>query len=806
MPDEDARGRPPDYYYDDDSAAVMSVRSTASFLDGFRARLSSFVTAGRRHDIDGDDDHISHHNHNHQYTRLDQSPVSDSSTILGAPRHRRRRPSYGACMSSATTTTTSSDSNAAGAAIHNNSNNTDSSFIMDEKLNSPSKSDRFMAKSRYYAKYYFPILTWLPEYPIKAALAGDIIAGLTTASFNIPLSLSYARTLCHVPERYGLFGFAFPQLVYSLMGTVPIMVVGPEPAMAVMVGQAVVPFMYADGASEYEAEQRAIIYVALISLVSAVLYLVMGFLRLGFLDSVLSTSLLRGFIASVGVVLTMDTLIQGLGLSAMAAATGASTGSAAVKLGFILSHLPRAHALSTGVFLVAFGLIMLMRFVRARYGKKFKFLLYFPDILLIVIFSIVITYKQQWNMKGMEIVGQIDRPKIEMMSPLTKSTFIMFREILPSALIIGLLGFYSSAVIAKNIFPDPPTDPTLAPPKSPAISSNRELVALGAANLLAAFMYAVPVIGGYGRTKSHKLFGARTQLASIVFAFSTIIVTFGMLSLIYYLPRPVLAAVLGLICAALLEDAPSDFMWYCKMRAWGDLAMFLVVIGFTLGTSLQTGVTIGLAISVIQILKHTSKAKIQVLARVPGTASTFRKADDPSHDTPASELEKLEHLPGVLLIHVPEALTFANTSDLENRIRRLQRYGTMKTHPSLPAVRDDQNIVFDMAGMTDCDTTAVRILLSIVATYSEKGKHVLFARVPTKPEIAKLFKLAGLDSAMSYNGHAPAYFATIEAALQALDECVYDSPGTWAEQSFDNDDDSVETEVSSVNDVTKRSD
>ncbi|KAJ8100249.1 sulfate transporter family-domain-containing protein [Lipomyces tetrasporus] len=751
-----------------------------------------------------------------QYTGLDETSASDTSTILGAPRrnrsgaqlHSRHQHSPGQYGALASSTSLSSCASQVPAQLEVES--------LDPRLFSENRTDRYKAKAKYYLKYYFPILTWLPSYPVKAVLVTDILAGLTIASFNMPLSLSYARTLCYVPERYGLLGFAFPQLVYAFMSTVPVMITGPEPGTSVMVGQAITPYIFAGNPTPEEVEERAIIYVALITLVHTIVYMIMGFLRLGFLDALLSAGLLRGFLAAVGIVLTMDTLIPALGLSQLAIDTGVSTQPAAMKLAFIITHLPQAHGLSAAISFISFGIIIFMRWLRSRYAKQYRFLVYVPDILMIIVFTTIMAWKLRWDQQGLVIVGQVDRPNIEMMSPLTKTTVGMFMDILTSGVIISLLGFFQTAVVAKNIFPDPPTDPRYAPPKNPTPSANRELVALGFANLLGTFMFSLPSIGGYGRSKANKIAGARTQLSSIVFALSTIVVTFGLLPLIYYLPRPTLAAVLGLICLALLEDAPGDIIYYFRIHAWADLAMVGLVIGVTLGVSLQLGVTIGIGISVIQILSHATKPRIQVLARVPGTASTFRNADRPSHDVSETDLGSLEHVPGVLLVRIPEPLMFANTSELEQRLRRLERYGTMKMHPSLPATRrGEQNVIVDLAGMSACDTTAVKVLCSIVSTYRAKGKYVLFARLVSERSMKKLFKRAGLNRLLSYNGHPPAYFQSIDEALEALDECVFETPGSWVEEddisepeeekALDEDDlvesvGELETEVESVED------
>ncbi|KAK9382115.1 sulfate transporter family-domain-containing protein [Kockiozyma suomiensis] len=722
------------------------------------------------------------------YTALDRALDHASrpdDTILGAPRRpgspahlKARHPhraEYGALSSAQSLSSCATEVN-----------HPKDEPEADPRLFSHRRRDRFRAKSTYYLKYYLPILTWLPNYSVKAALAGDILAGLTIASFNIPLSLAYARTQIGVPEKYGLLGFTFPQIIYACMGTVPVMVTGPEPAISVMIGQAIAPFVTAGNPSFEEMERRAIMYNGIITALFAIIYLVMGFLRLGFVDALLSQGLLRGFITAVGIVLTFDTLIQALGLSAIAAAQNIPTASAGVKLGFILTNLKNAHGLTAAISFIGFFLIIFFRVSRKRWGKRFPALIYFPDIFLIVVFSIIMSWKLDWYSKGADIVGGLERPNIELKSPLTSETLPRVSEIASSAFIIALLGFFQTAAIAKNIFADPPTNPHVAPPKNPTISMNRELVALGTANLLGMFMFSLPVIGGYGRSKANAVAGARTQLCSIVFAFATIIVTFALLPAIYYLPRATLAAVLGLICIGLLEDFPSELIGYFKMHAWGDLTLVTIMIAITLGVSLQIGISVGIVISLVQIMRHATRTRIQVLARVPGTIDTFRNADVPSHDVADHELDSLEKLHNVLLVKITEPLTFANCGELQSRLRRLERYGTMRMHPSLPAMRSgDQNVVFDLEGMTACDTTAIKVLLAIVEAYRSKGKFVLFARLPATKKMMLLFKRSGLSRLLSYNSHPPAYFSSIHGALEALDECIFETPGNWSPEDED---------------------
>jgi len=89
-----------------------------------------------------------------------------------------------------------------------------------------------------YLTYYIPFLNWINQYEWRF-FSGDLIAALTMASFYIPMSLSYASNLAHIPAINGLYAFAVNPLIYAILGTCPQMVVGPEAAGSLLTGNVV---------------------------------------------------------------------------------------------------------------------------------------------------------------------------------------------------------------------------------------------------------------------------------------------------------------------------------------------------------------------------------------------------------------------------------------------------------------------------------------------------------------------------------------------------------------------------------------
>jgi MFS superfamily sulfate permease-like transporter len=185
------------------------------------------------------------------------------------------------------------------------------------------------------------------------------VAALTMASFYIPMSLSYASNLGHIPPINGLYSFVFNPIVYAMLGTSPQMVVGPEAAGSLLVGTVVKESVDRKHSDENDDVLNAEIAGVVTGMAGAVI-LIAGLTRLGFLDSVLSRPFLRGFISAIGFVILVDQLIPELGLAA-AAQVGVAHGSSVDKLVFVVQHLGSVHSLTFAVATVSFVIIMIFR-------------------------------------------------------------------------------------------------------------------------------------------------------------------------------------------------------------------------------------------------------------------------------------------------------------------------------------------------------------------------------------------------------------------------------------------------------------
>ena len=207
--------------------------------------------------------------------------------------------------------------------------------------------------------YYIPFLTWIRQYKL-AYVKGDLIAALTVASMYLPMALSLASNVAHVPPINGLYAFVFNPLVYAILGSCPQLVVGPEAAGSLLVGSVIKQSVDSGHGDEYNDVMHAQL-CGVIGGVAAAVVLLAGLARLGFLDSVLSRPFLRGFISAIGFVIFVDQLVPQFGLDRLAEESGVSHGSSVEKIAFLAENVDQVHLPTFTVAIVSFSIIMICR-------------------------------------------------------------------------------------------------------------------------------------------------------------------------------------------------------------------------------------------------------------------------------------------------------------------------------------------------------------------------------------------------------------------------------------------------------------
>lgn len=149
--------------------------------------------------------------------------------------------------------------------------------------------------------------------------------------------------------------------------------------------------------------------------------------------------------------------------------------------------------------------------------------------------SAVLTWQLRWDQKGVEVLGEVKSTTgnpFPFHWPFQVSHMHHVREAMGTSFLISLLGFFESSVAAKSLGGGEGKDGI----QGIALSANRELVALGVANLVGGCFSALPAFGGYGRSKVNASTGGKTPMSSIFLSIITIICVLYLLPAFYYLP------------------------------------------------------------------------------------------------------------------------------------------------------------------------------------------------------------------------------------------------------------------------------
>ncbi|KAI7351992.1 hypothetical protein KC354_g12189 [Hortaea werneckii] len=627
-----------------------------------------------------------------------------------------------------------------------------------------------------YLSYYLPITTWLPQYR-ASYLTRDLIAALTMSSFYIPISLSYASNLGHIPPINGLYSFVFNPLLYAVLGTCPTMVVGPEAAGSLLTGGVVKEAIKSGRHKDHEGLKNAHVAGMVTGLAGAII-LASGLCRLGFLDSVLSRPFLRGFISAIGIVILVDQLIPEMGLDTAAAhSASASHGSSLDKIEFLFRHAYEAHRLTCIVAFSTIAIVLVLRELKKRLQPRFNWVAYIPDRFLVVVFSALICWRSGWDKQGLQILGDIRSKTTPFLpeNPFAGQNFHHVDDAFGTSFVIALLGFFESSVAAKSLGTSAGKKPKKIVKqdgkeeeeepegiKGMSVSANRELVALGVANLVGGVFMALPAFGGYGRSKVNVSTGGITPMSSIFLSLITVICILFLLPWFYYIPKATLSAMISVVAYSLIEEAPHDIHFFYHIGGYSELFLMLLIFLTTFFWNLRMGIAVGIGLSLLRLVRHSTRPRIQILGRLPGTRD-FENAE-------SMDGMGVEFVPHCLIVKIPEPLTFANTGSLKDRLRRLEDHGTVDAHPALPKVRraeHNQNVIFDVHGVTSLDPAAAQVLLEIVEQYVERGTRVFFSRVPGKKgEVWRLLNVTGI---VELCGGERNFLRSVDEALRATE-------------------------------------
>lgn len=479
---------------------------------------------------------------------------------------------------------------------------------------------------------YLPILDWGAEYSRRTLVNDLIVAGIVTVML-IPQSLAYAL-LAGLPPQIGLYASMAPLVLYAIFGTSRTLAVGPV-AVASLMTAAAAGQLASQGTPEYLGAAIAL------ALISGLLLLAMGLLRLGFLANFLSHPVISGFITASGIQIAASQLAPLLGIRV----EGENLLDLLISRGHNLGHInPYAAMIGFAslvfLFWVRRGLKPLLR--SFGLGERAA------DILAKAgpIAAIAVTTTAVWGFgltaHGVKIVGMVPQGLPQLALP--PLDVALWTKILVPALLISIVGYVESISVAL----------TLAAKRRQRIDPDQELIALGMANVGAAVSGGFPVTGGFARSVVNFEAGAETPTAgaftSAGIAFATLFLT----PLLYFLPNATLAATI-IVAVLSLVDLGALKCTYAYSQT--DFAAMAATILLTLVEGVEAGLLVGVGLSIFLHLYNTSKPHVAVVGQLPGTMN-FRNVTRYNVVTD----------PEILSLRVNASLYFPNARFIEDLV------------------------------------------------------------------------------------------------------------------------------------------
>ncbi len=479
---------------------------------------------------------------------------------------------------------------------------------------------------------YLPILDWGRAYN-RRSLINDLVAAMIVTIMLIPQSLAYAM-LAGLPPQIGLYASIAPLLIYAVFGTSRTLAVGPVAVISLMTAAAA-SSVAVQGTPEYV--EAALV----LALLSGLILLFMGVLRLGVFSNLLSHPVISGFITASGLIIAASQLGQILGVR--------SSGQTLVE---IFSSLWRSiGAVNPWTTAVGVAAILFLLWVRTglkplliRLGLKAHMADLIAKIgpIFAVALAIAATIAFGLVTKDVRVVGDIPTGLPVLKAP--KFDLDLWLKLALPAFFMSVIGFVESVSVAR----------TLAAKRRQDIDADQELIGLGASNVAAAMTGGFPVTGGFARSVVNFDAGAETPAAGAFTAIGIGLSALMLTPLLYNLPTAILAATIIVAVLSLVDFGAIVRTWRYSKR---DFIAMAATIGLTLVYGVEMGVIAGVGLSVLLLLQQISKPHVAIVGQVPGTQH-FRNVL--RHDVVTA--------PHVLTLRIDESLTFANANWLEGYV------------------------------------------------------------------------------------------------------------------------------------------
>ncbi len=554
-----------------------------------------------------------------------------------------------------------------------------------------------------YLQSGVPLVTTLKDYRL-AWLSKDSIAGLSACIVSIPSVIAYAE-LVHLPPIAGLYAALAAAIGYALFSSSRHVIAGPDAAIGLLAGSAILPLSGGDPA-------RIVVLAAVLSILSGVVLLLAARLKLGVIADLLSRPVLIGYLNGASLVLIATQLGKMFGIK--------TEGEEFFEVVFtVIEKLPQTQVPTFVLGVLLVGLLVGL----ARWLPSI------PGALAVCAVAIVATFALDLGSYGIALVGTV--PSGIPFLTIPSFHWADIAALAPAAVAIAFLAFSDGILLAQ----------TFAEKNGYEVRPNRELVALGSANILAGVWQGFPVSASQSRTSIVDSVGGVSQVAQLVLALGLLLFLFFLTGLIALLPKVALGAILIVTAIGMLEVASLAGLYKI------DRVEFGIALGVTLAiliAGVVPGIILGLLLSLISVLVEISRPGDAILRRLV--------SDGKFHD--CRDEDEAESVPGLLVYRLYAPLNFANARHVMTRIRTL-------VDEADPPVRW---LIIDAQAIHDMDVTAAQRFAELHRELAEDGVDVKIADAP-RPFLEELARV-GLSEEIGRRD----FFVSVKKAVDAFEQ------------------------------------
>ncbi|GAV59285.1 Sulfate_transp domain-containing protein/STAS domain-containing protein/Sulfate_tra_GLY domain-containing protein [Cephalotus follicularis] len=556
----------------------------------------------------------------------------------------------------------------------------------------PLRSFKDQSKSRKFVlgiQAIFPILEWGRYYNLTK-FRGDIIAGLTIASLCIPQDIGYAK-LANLKPQYGLYSSFVPPLVYAFMGSSRDIAIGPVAVVSLLLGTLLQNEI---DPLTHQAEYLRLTFTA--TFFAGITQATLGIFRLGFVIDFLSHAAIVGFMGGAAITIGLQQLKGFLGIQNFTRKTDIISVMRSV---FSAAH----HGWNWQTIVIGASFLSFLLF--AKYlGKRNKKLFWVSAIapLISVILSTFFVYITHAEKQGVQIVNHIAKG----INPSSVDKIYFSGQYLLKGFRIGVVAGLIALTEATAI------GRTFAAMKDYQLDGNKEMVALGAMNVVGSMTSCYVTTGSFSRSAVNYMAGCQTAVSNIVMSLVVFLTLEFLTPLFKYTPNAILAAIIISAVVGLIDIQAAILIF--KIDKFDFIACMGAFFGVVF-VSIEIGLLIAALISFAKIFLQVIRPRTAILGKIPRTA-VYRNIQQYPDAT---------QVPGVLIIRVDSAIYFSNSNYIKERILR---WLTDEQEQLKAACQQRiQFLIVEMSPVTDIDTSGIIALEELYRSLQKRDIQLVLA-------------------------------------------------------------------------------